>query len=87
MRLYAPSKPVPSDDVIGEEFVKLTANPGQGRGGVCFGDSGGPDLLGDTDIILSINSFGNNNNCTGINYSYRIDTPAALSFINDSLSP
>lgn len=87
VRIYAPSRLIPSNDVIGEEFVKLTANPGQGKGGVCFGDSGGPDLLYGTDTILSINSFGNNYNCTGINYSYRIDTPDALSFIGSFLSP
>ena len=82
VRLYAPSKLIPGKDVISEEFVKLTANPGKGKGGICFGDSGGPDLLYGTNIILSINSFGNNYNCTGINYSYRIDTFDALEFIN-----
>ena len=87
VRLYAPSKLVPSKDVISEEFVKLTDNPGQGKGGICFGDSGGPDLQGDTDTILSINSFGNNYNCTGITYSNRIDTLDALSFIGGFLSP
>ena len=85
VRLYAPSKLVPSKDVISEEFVKLTDNPGQGKGGICFGDSGGPDLLYGTDTILSINSFGNNYNCTGVNYSYRIDTFDALEFINSFL--
>ena len=26
-------------------FIRLSANPGRGKGGTCFGDSGGPDLL------------------------------------------
>ena len=58
----------------------MTANPSQGRGGTCFGDSGGPILLGDT--ILGVNSFVNNDNCAGVTYSYRIDTAEALAFIN-----
>jgi len=83
VRYYAPSKLIASNDVISKEFVKLTANPAQGKGGICLGDSGGPDLLG--DIILSTNSFMNNNNCTGITYSNRIDTPDVLGFIDSFL--
>lgn len=83
VRYYAPSRLIPSNDVISKEFVKLTANPAQGKGGICLGDSGGPDLLG--NIIISTNSFVNNNNCTGITYSYRIDTIDALNFINSFL--
>jgi hypothetical protein len=79
VRLYAPSRLVPSNDVISGEFIKLTANPGKGKGGVCFGDSGGPDLLG--NIILSTNSFMNNYNCTGVVYSNRIDTPDVLGWL------
>jgi len=85
VRYYAPSKLIPSNDVISEEFVKLTQNAAQGKGGVCFGDSGGPDLLGNTNIILSTNSFMNNYNCKGITYSNRIDTPDALEFIDSFL--
>src|SRR5262249_11661026 len=44
-----------SGNSIAHEFIKLSANPSQGTGGACFGDSGGPDLLGDT--ILAVNSF------------------------------
>jgi hypothetical protein len=70
---------------ISEEFLKLSANPSQGKGGICFGDSGGPNLLRGTDTILSINSFVTNGNCAGVTYSYRIDTPEALAFIGQFL--
>ena len=47
-RYFAPSELVQSNNVQSGEFIKLTANPAQGKGGICFGDSGGPDLLSGT---------------------------------------
>jgi hypothetical protein len=83
-RYYAPTKLVASNHVHSDEYIKLTANPSQGKGGTCFGDSGGPDLLGGTDTILAVNSYVTNGNCAGVTYSNRIDT-YALDFINSFL--
>ena len=83
-RYYAPSLLVASKHVHSDEYIKLTANPAQGKGGTCFGDSGGPDLLGGTDTILAVNSYVTNGNCAGVTYSNRIDT-YALEFINEFL--
>jgi hypothetical protein len=47
-------------------------------GGVCFGDSGGPQLIGDT--VAALTSTGNKK-CTGQSASYRLDTPSARSFL------
>jgi hypothetical protein len=47
-------------------------------GGVCFGDSGGPRLVG--DVVAAITSSGNKN-CTGQSTSYRLDTPASRAFL------
>jgi hypothetical protein len=83
-RYYAPTQLITSSFVHSGEYIKLTANPAQGKGGTCFGDSGGPDLLGGTDIILAVNSYVTNGNCAGVTYSNRIDT-YALDFINSFL--
>lgn len=84
-RFFAPSLLIQSNNLISNEFIKMTANPAQGNGGSCFGDSGGADFLGNTNIILAVNSFVTNGNCAGITYSYRVDTPEALGFINQFL--
>jgi secreted trypsin-like serine protease len=81
-RYYAISNLSRSRSVVSDEFLKLSANPSQGKGGVCFGDSGGPSLLKGTDTILGITSFGTNPNCAGVSYAYRLDTAAALGFIS-----
>jgi secreted trypsin-like serine protease len=78
-RYYATTELSPSQDVNHEEFIKISANEGQDRGGSCFGDSGGPILLGDT--VMAVVSYGTNQNCAGLSYGYRLDTPAAQSFI------
>jgi hypothetical protein len=80
-RYFAPSQLVQSDNVTSAEFIKLTANPSKGTGGICFGDSGGPDLLGGTNVVLAVNSYVTNGNCSGVTYSNRVDLPDILGFI------
>lgn len=64
--------------------LQLSSNPGQPHeGGLCFGDSGGSVLYGTT--ILAVNSFVINNNCAGSGFSYRIDQPQILSWIESFL--
>jgi hypothetical protein len=59
-------------------------NPGkgQGTGGSCFGDSGGPIFYQeDSDTVVGVVSFGLNNNCKGADFAYRIDIPEALDWL------
>ena len=49
--------------------------------GICFGDSGGPVLLGDSDVVVGVNSFVNNGQCAGNAFAYRLDTAASLAFL------
>lgn len=73
-RYFATTKLIQSNHKHSDEYMKLTANPAQGKGGFCFGDSGGPNLLDDTNIILGTPSYVANPMCAGVGYSNRIDT-------------
>lgn len=57
--------------------------PGNGNGGTCFGDSGGPTFWtgGEDDILVAVTSWGDNV-CVATGAAYRIDIPESLSFID-----
>ncbi|MBI5029539.1 MAG: trypsin-like serine protease [Chloroflexi bacterium] len=86
VRMYAPSELVSGKFVHSPEYMRFALNPGGGSGGTCFGDSGGPDLLGGTNTVLAVNSYVTNANCTGVGYSARVDVPEVLEWINGFLS-
>lgn len=48
---------------------------------ICFGDSGGPALLGSSDLAVAVNSFVSNRQCAGNSFAYRLDTAEAMSFL------
>lgn len=81
VRLYAFSEMVSGEFVHSDEFIKIALNPGGGSGGTCFGDSGGPNLLGGTNTVLAVNSYVTNYNCAGVGYSSRVDIPEVLDWI------
>jgi len=64
--------------------VMLTNNPGKGNGvgGTCSGDSGGPILVKDTNIIVGVNSFGVAPWCKGNDYAYRVDIVNSYEFLD-----
>jgi Trypsin len=84
-RLFAPSELVSTNFVHSSEFLRLALNASGGSGGLCFGDSGGPDLLGGTDTVLGVNSYVTNYNCAGVAYSQRVDVPEVLDWIESFL--
>ena len=50
-------------------------------GGTCFGDSGGPNFIGDSNVIAGVTSFGLNGNCVGTGGVYRVDTADDLDWL------
>jgi hypothetical protein len=64
-------------------FNLQTQGNGDGRGGTCSGDSGGPVFLGGTEsnLIVGVTSFGLNQLCRGTDFAYRIDRQEVLDWI------
>ena len=61
--------------------VKTAGAKGKKGSGMCLGDSGGPLLEGDSNLVLAVHSFGDVDTCLGANFAYRTDTPAARAFL------
>lgn len=66
------------------DFSLLLSN-NHSTGGTCFGDSGGPNFLGDSNVVAGITSFGINGNCAGTGGVFRTDRQNVLDFINGFL--
>lgn len=60
--------------------AKATLTLSTSTAGPCMGDSGGPQLAGDT--VLSVTSTGSKD-CSGKAEGYRLDTPSARAFLGD----
>jgi hypothetical protein len=86
IRNYASGKLIPGTFQGSDNLIKVSMNLGGGNGGTCFGDSGGPDLLGGTSIVLAVNSFVTNSNCSGVGYDTRVDVQARLDWIHTFLA-
>ena len=82
-RYYAPVELIASNHVHSDEYIKVTANPAQGKGGTCFGDSGGPVFLETEDglTVIAVTSYGTNGNCAGVGYYNRLDLDYALELL------
>jgi secreted trypsin-like serine protease len=81
-RLMATEQLINLSNTITDGYnVQSTASPGDGRGGTCSGDSGGPLLYDTTDVIVAVDSFGMNANCRGTDYMYRLDRGPVLDWI------
>lgn len=83
IRHYGTPQLVSLDSALTGGFnIHLSGNPGhRAPGGACFGDSGGPALLDDTNVVGGVGSFVLNDNCTGASFYYRVDTDDAQEFI------
>lgn len=55
-------------------------------GGTCFGDSGGPNFLGTSNVIAAVTSFGLNGSCGGTGGVFRLDRKDVLAFVAQYLN-
>lgn len=70
--------------------LALGGSPGGGRGGSCFGDSGGPAFYGEfsSNLIVGVTSWGfgfNRQTCGGPGFVYRTDTADVIEWILETV--
>ncbi|MDX1506962.1 MAG: trypsin-like serine protease [Woeseiaceae bacterium] len=68
------------------DFSLLLSN-NHSTGGTCFGDSGGPNFIGNSNVVGGVTSFGINGNCAGTGGVFRMDRQNVLDFVNNYLNP
>jgi secreted trypsin-like serine protease len=66
-------------------WLRISMNPATGNGGTCYGDSGGPNFLGTTDIVAATTITGDAI-CRSTNVVYRLDTASARAFLAQYVS-
>jgi hypothetical protein len=64
---------------VGDFSLLLSNN--HATGGTCFGDSGGPNFIGNSNVIGGVTSFGKNGNCAGTGGVYRVDRADDLNWL------
>lgn len=62
------------------DFSLLLSNNAR-TGGTCFGDSGGPNFLGSSNVVAAVTSFGINSTCAGTGGVYRVDRADDLDWL------
>jgi hypothetical protein len=67
-------------NTVTPSWLRISMNPARGDGGTCYGDSGGPNFLGTTNIVASTTITGDAI-CRATNDTYRLDTPSARAFL------
>ena len=72
IRRYASPFLVQIDTGLTGDFSLLLSNNAR-TGGTCFGDSGGPNFIGTSNVVGGVTSYGLNGECAGTGGVYRID--------------
>jgi len=67
------------------DFSLLLSNNAS-SGGTCFGDSGGPNYLGSSNVVAGVTSFGLNGTCGGTGGVFRLDRKNVLDFVSQYLN-
>jgi hypothetical protein len=67
-------------NAVTPSWLRISMNPATGDGGTCYGDSGGPNFLGTSQIVAATTITGDAQ-CRATNVDYRMDTASARSFL------
>jgi hypothetical protein len=70
---------------INAAWLRISMNPSHGDGGTCYGDSGGPNFLGSSDVLAATTITGDSV-CRSTNVDYRLDTTSARNFLGSFVS-
>src|SRR5438270_4477486 len=80
IRMFAEPHLIQINGGIVGDFSLLLSNNAS-TGGTCFGDSGGPNYVGSSNVIAGVTSFGLNGNCAGTGGVFRMDRKNVLDFV------
>jgi secreted trypsin-like serine protease len=64
-------------------WLRISMNASTGNGGTCYGDSGGPNFLGSTQVVAAGITITGDAVCRSTNVVYRLDTESARAFLDD----
>jgi hypothetical protein len=84
VRMFAQPHLIQIDTGFTGDFSLLLSNNAS-TGGTCFGDSGGPNFLGTTNVVAGVTSFGLNGSCGGTGGVFRLDRRDVLAFVKSFL--
>jgi len=65
------------------DFSLLLSN-NTNTGGTCFGDSGGPNFIGNSNVVAGVTSYGLNGSCGGTGGVYRVDRADDLNWLYET---
>jgi hypothetical protein len=67
-------------NAVNKTWLRISMNPSTGNGGTCYGDSGGPNFLGTTNVVAATTITGDMV-CRSTNVVYRLDSAVARAFL------
>jgi len=80
VRMVAHPRLIQINGGIARDYSLLLSNNAN-TGGTCFGDSGGPNFVGTSNVLAGVTSFGMNGNCAGTGGVYRVDRADDLAWL------
>jgi V8-like Glu-specific endopeptidase len=85
IRMFAEPQLVQINSTLTGSYSMLLSN-NSSTGGTCFGDSGGPNYLGSSNVIAGVTSYSrSSDHCVGSGGVFRLDKRDVLAFINGEL--